>query len=194
MKRTFFCLVLILMLFELNAQGAFNIETFTDPTRYGWQNWEDRMNYRYDLFERQKLLQIYEIDAQTTSGNVLKSAVFPGWGQFNTKQYTKGQIFMAIEIGLLGASYFFYDRSQLNYDKYKEATQIDEINKYYQDALIPYQYSMVFLTFATVVWAYNLFDVVQTTEKYNSDVWKKTLKAYYNSPVQITPDGVQIKF
>jgi hypothetical protein len=45
-----------------------------------------------------------------------------------------------------------------------------------------------------VVWAYNLFDVVQTTEKYNADVWQKTLKSYYNAPVQITPLGIKVNF
>lgn len=187
-------LLLLMAVMILHAQSAFNIDEFTNTQKYGWQNWEDRINYRYDLFERQKLLQIYEIDAQSIPGNLVKSAVFPGWGQFNTKQYTKGQIFMAMEIGLLGASYLFYDKSRLNYDKYRTATQIDDINQYYHDAMVPYQYSMVFLTIAAAVWAYNLFDVVQTTEKYNSDVWQKTLKTYYNAPLQITPDGIQLQF
>lgn len=193
MKRLLYVIFYFIVVSGLAAQSKFSIEEFTDPQKYGWNNWEDRMNYRYDLYERQKLLQIYEMEAQSITGNMLKSAVFPGWGQFNTKQYTKGQIFMAMEIALLGASYFFYDKSQLNYQKYKEATQIDQINQYYHDALVPYQYSMVFVAFASVVWAYNLFDIVQTTERYNSDVWNKTMKTYYNAPVQITPEGIQIQ-
>lgn len=194
MRYIIVCIVFLMMFVNLAAQSAFNIEKFTDPQKYGWMKWEDRMTYRNDLFERQKLLQIYEIDAQTISGNVLKSSVFPGWGQFNAGQYTKGQIFLAIEIGLLGASYFFYDKSQDSYQKYQEATQVDEINSYYHDAQVPYQYSLVFLTFASIVWAYNIFDVVQSTEQYNADVWQKTLKAYYSSPVRISPEGFEIKF
>lgn len=194
MNKFVFCLILLLSVFNLAAQGTFDIDAFTNPQKYGWTNWEDRLNYRQDLFERQKLLQIYEIDAQSISGNVLKSSVFPGWGQFNAKNYTKGQVFLAIEIALLGASYFFYDKSQDNFEKYKNATQIDQMNAYYHDALVPYQYSLVFLTFATVVWAYNIFDVVQTTERYNADVWEKTLKTYYNAPVQLTPEGLEIRF
>jgi hypothetical protein len=194
MQKYIILFVLILWFTGLAAQNVFDIESFTNPKKYGWSSWEDRMNFRYDLYERQKLLQIYEMEAQSTTSNVLKSAVFPGWGQFNTKQYTKGQVFLAMEIGLLGASYLFYDKAMVNYDKYKNATQVDMINAYYTDAVIPYRYSQVFLTLATIVWAYNVFDIVQTTERYNADVWTKALKTYYNAPVILTPEGIQIKF
>jgi len=194
MKRYIFCLLLLIIILKLTAQGSFDIDAFTDPAKYGWTDWEDRINSRYDLTERQKLLQIYEMDAQSISGNILKSAVFPGWGQFNARSYTKGQVLLAVEIAMIGSAYFFYDRAMDSFQKYENSTQIDAMNSYYHDALVPYQYSLVFATFATVVWAYNVFDVVQTTERYNADVWQKTLKNYYNAPVQITPEGIQIRF
>lgn len=194
MKRYILFLLTMIIAFKLCAQSSFDIDAFTDPAKYGWTEWEDRINARYDLTERQKLLQIYEMEAQSISGNILKSAIFPGWGQFNAKSYAKGQVMLALEIAMLGSAYFFYDRAMDNYEKYKNSTQIDDMNAYYQDALVPYQYSMVFITFATVVWAYNIFDVVQTTERYNADVWQKTLRNYYNAPIQITPEGIQIRF
>ncbi|MFO7660813.1 MAG: hypothetical protein R6V77_07865 [Candidatus Cloacimonadaceae bacterium] len=194
LQRILLCLFLLFVFVKLSAQGSFDIDAFTDPAKYGWTQWEDRINYRYDLTERQKLLQLYEMDAQSISGNILKSAVFPGWGQFNARSYTKGQVILAVEIAMLGSAYFFYDRAMDNYEKYQNSTQIDDMNAYYHDALVPYQYSLVFMTFATVVWAYNIFDVVQTTERYNADVWQKTLRNYYNAPVQITPTGFQIRF
>lgn len=179
---------------QLLAQSAFNIDAFTDPQKYNWKNWEDRMNYRFDLLERQKLLQIYEIDAQSITGNMVKSAIFPGWGQFNARSYTKGQVIVAIEVALLGSAYFFYDRAMTNYDKYRNANQIEQMNAYYNDASVPYQYSLVFLSLASLVWAYNIFDVVQTTESYNADIWQKTLKTYYNTPIQITHEGIEIRY
>jgi hypothetical protein len=193
-NKILLALALLALYVTLSAQAGFNIEEFTNPEKYGWKTWEDRINFRNDLFERQKLLQIYEIDAQSISGNMVKSSVFPGWGQFAAKSYTKGQVFLAVELTMLGASYFFYDKSRDNYRKYQNATQVDQINSYYHDALVPYQYSAVFLAFASVVWAYNLFDVVQTTERYNADVWQSTLKKHYNAPVQLTPNGVEVKF
>jgi len=183
-----------LVLSELCAVSAFDIEKFTDPQKYGWKTQQDRNEYRSDLFERQKLLQIYEMEAQSVSGNILKSALFPGWGQFNAKSYTKGQIFLGIEVALLGTSYFYYDKALDYHKKYRNATQIDHINNYYNQAQTPYQYSIVFLSLASIVWAYNVFDVIQTTEDYNATVWKKTLQNYYKAPVKISPNGIEIKF
>lgn len=194
MNKLILAILLILICGSLAAQSDFNINKFTDPEKYGWISWEDRMMYRSELYERQKLLQIYEIDAQSIPANLVKSAVFPGWGQFNTKAYTKGQVFLALEIGLIGSSLFFYSRAMDNYDKYQTATQIDEMNDAYHNAQGPYQYSLVFLSFATVVWAYNLFDVIQSTEAYNAQVWQKSMQTYYQKPVNISPTGIQIKF
>jgi hypothetical protein len=194
MNKHIITLVFLCLLASLSAQSDFNINKFTNPEKYGWMSWEDRMVYRSDLYERQKLLQIYEIEAQSLSANLIKSAVFPGWGQFNTKSYTKGQVFLAIEIGLIGSSMFFYSRAMDQYDKYKTATQIDAMNTAYHNAQGPYQYSMVFLAFASVVWAYNLFDVIQSTETYNAQVWQKTTQTYHQKPVSLTPNGVQINF
>jgi len=193
LKKLLF-LILTIISINLAAQGSFDIDAFTNPQKYGWKDWEDRISYRNDLFERQKLLQLYEMDAQSISGNILKSSMFPGWGQFNARSYTKGQVFVALEVALLGTSYFFYDKAMDNYSKYKNANQSEQIDAYYQDASVPYQYSLVFLTFAGIVWAYNIFDVVQTTEKYNVEVWDKTLKSFYNSPIQITPEGIGVRF
>jgi hypothetical protein len=194
MKRIILSVIFALFIFALSAQSGFDIEKFTNPEKYGWTNWEDRMNYRNDLTERQKLLQIYEIEAQSISGNMVKSSVFPGWGQFNARHYTKGQVFLAIELTMLGASYFFYDKSRDNYKKYQNATQVDQMEAYYHDALVPYQYSAVFLAFASVVWAYNLFDVIQTTENYNAEIWQNTLKKHYKIPVKVNPTGIEVSF
>ncbi len=194
MKKTILSLLLVILLASLSAQSDFNINKFSNPEKYGWKNWEDRMDYRGDLFERQKLLQIYEIEAQSLPANLVKSALFPGWGQFATKSYVKGQVFLALEIGLIGSSAFFYSRALDNYQKYKEATQIEEMNDAYHNAQRPYQFAVVFLSFGAVVWAFNVFDVIQSTETYNAQVWQKTIQTYHQKPVTITPTGVQIRF
>jgi len=178
----------------LSAQSGFDINKFSDPTKYRWQSLEDRLQYRNDLYERQKLLQIYEMDAHSISGNVLKSAVIPGWGQFNTKNYTKGQVFLGVEIALFGASLYYYDKAMTSYRKYENANQIDDIQNYYKDAQGPYQYSIIFLSFASMVWAYNIFDVIQSTESYNVEVWNNTIQKYYQQTVSLTPIGLQVRF
>ena len=176
------------------AQAEFDINKFSDPVKYGWNSFDDRQNYRNDLYERQKLLQLYEMDSQSISTNALKSSLIPGWGQFSTQNYTKGQVFLGLEIGLIGTSLFFYDKAMSSYNQYKTATQIDAMNTAYHNAQGPFQNATIFLGFAAVIWAYNIFDVVQSTEQYNSTVWQQTLTKYYEKPVQVTPQGLQIRF
>ncbi len=194
MNRLLIFLIFTLSVLPVIAQEVFDIEKFTNPTKYGWQDFEDRMNYRYDITERQKLLHIYEMESQSITSNMLKSAFVPGWGQFTAKQYTKGQIILGIELAFIGGTLYFYDKSMDYYKQYKNSTQITDINNYYKKAQTPYEYSIVFLTFASVIWIYNVFDVIQSTEAYNSELWEKTMKRHYKFPVEVTPSGIQYRF
>lgn len=63
------------------------------------------------------------------------------------------------------------------YKLYKQATQIDEIEQYYKDAQVPYQYSFILMGFAGIIWAYNIFDVIQSTQDYNVRLGKKLWNA-----------------
>ena len=176
------------------STNVFDLNAFADSTKYGWQDLEGRNDFRQDLMERQKLLHLYEMDSQTVSANVVKSAIFPGWGQFSTKHNTKGTVLLGIELALWGSALYYYDKSNDYYRKYQLATQVAEIEDYYKKAQDPYQFSMIILGFSSVVWAYNLFDVIQSTESYNASVWDTIIKDYYDKPVKLTPQGVEIRF
>lgn len=178
----------------LCAQTGFDIIQFADSTKYGWNNLQDRRYYRADLDARQKLLQIYEMDSQTLRSTIFKSAIVPGWGQFSTQHYTRGQAILGAELVLMGASLYFYDRSMDYYRKYENATQIEDIQRFYKKAQQPYQYSMIFLGLGAVVWGYNIFDVIQSTEAFNAKTWERIHRDFYNNPVQFGPDGIQIRF
>lgn len=186
-------LLLIAAAIPFSAQ-TFDIQAFSDSTKYGWKNYEDRLAYRTDLMNRQNLLQLYELEAQPTNTNIIKSALVPGWGQFATKFNTKGTILLGSELLLLGGSLYFYDKAMYNYRLYENATQIEEIERYYKDAQGPYQYTFILLGFASVVWVYNIFDVIQSTEDYNENIWKDILQRQKSSPVQFTPNGLELRF
>ncbi len=194
MRKIYLLLLLLVGITFLSAQAGFDIVQFSDSTKYGWMDWRQRAEYRTELLERQKLLQIYEMEANSMRGNIIKSALAPGWGQFSNKQNTKGSIFLATELLLVGASLYFYDRSLYYYDKYQSATQVEQIETYYNAATGPRQYSLIFLGVGLVVWGYNLFDVIQGTDDYNAAVWRRVVENYANRPVQITPTGVEIRF
>ncbi|HOH78699.1 MAG TPA: hypothetical protein PLO35_03185, partial [Candidatus Cloacimonadota bacterium] len=167
---------LVLFLLLLGCQygwaQSFDINAFSDSTKYGWQTYLERNAYRQDLLERQDLLQLYEMEANSLRDCVIKSAIAPGWGQFVNKQSTKGSVFLATELVLAGASLYFYDRSMYYYNRYLDASQVEDIESYYNAAVGPRQYSLIFLGVGALVWIYNIFDVIQGTEEYNAQVWK----------------------
>lgn len=194
MKKINLIILMLALLAILNAQIDFDISAFSDTTKYGWADYEARKVYRDDLMERQTLLQLYEMDAQTVTSNMLKSGIVPGWGQFSAKQPVKGEVILGLEILTLGTSLFFYDKAMNYYRKYETATQVNEIEQFYKQAQSPYQYSMIFLGLGLVVWAYNLYDVVGSTDIYNTQVWNDIVRKYSKSPVQLTPQGIQVNF
>lgn len=178
----------------LAAQTSFDINAFSDSTKYGWQNYMDRNAYRVDLNNRLELLQLYEMEANSVQSCVLKSALVPGWGQFTNKQNTKGSVFLGAELLLMGTSLYFYDRSMYYYNKYLDATQVEDIERFYNSAVAPRQYSMIFLGLGALIWGYNIFDVIQGTDDHNAEVWRNIVDRYHKSRLTVTPDGIEVRF
>ncbi len=189
---------LVLFLLLLGCQygwaQSFDINAFSDSTKYGWQTYLERNAYRQDLLERQDLLQLYEMEANSLRDCVIKSAIAPGWGQFVNKQSTKGSVFLATELVLAGASLYFYDRSMYYYNRYLDASQVEDIESYYNAAVGPRQYSLIFLGVGALVWIYNIFDVIQGTEEYNAQVWKRVVQKHREAKINLNGNGLEIIF
>lgn len=193
-KLTLLLLVFLLGAVWLKAQETINLQAFADSTKYGWMNYMDRDSYRNELNQRQNLLQLYELEALSTRDTFLKSLVMPGWGQFASKNNNKATVFMSLELAALMGSVYFYDRAMTNYRQYQSATQIDEINRYYGKSQLPYQYSLMAAGFGFVVWGYNLYDVIMSTNEYNEQLWKNIYERRSTSPLQLTPSGLELQF
>lgn len=193
MKRALILALLLASSWLIMAQ-SFDINAFSDSTKYGWKDYLDRADYRLDLNQRQDLLQLYEMEANSLRDCVIKSAIAPGWGQFSNKQTTKGSVFLAAELVLAGASLYFYDRSMYYYNKYLDATQVEDIETYYNAAVGPRQYSLIFMGVGALVWVYNIFDVIQGTEEYNAKVWKSVTDKHLGSRVNINGNGLELRF
>ncbi|MFH1824337.1 MAG: DUF5683 domain-containing protein [Candidatus Firestonebacteria bacterium] len=111
---------------------------------------------------------------------VWRSALLPGWGQFYNKDDLKGWVF-TVAGALMGlATITSYADMQKNYDQYKNATDPNTIENYYQQANYKYQdFKRFALTFG-VVWALNVIDSAisfnpekQKVELINSKVFCK---------------------
>ena len=194
MRKIIFTLLLLILATGLLAQIQFDIESFADSTKYGWKDWRARAVSRDGLLDRQEMLQLYEMESSSIGSAILKSALVPGFGQITSKAGTKGTIFLGAELLSLGVSLYLYDRSNYYYDQYLTATQIDEIQEYYSLAQTPRYYSLLFLALGVVIWGYNIYDVILTTDSYNAQVWQEILQKYAKRTVSLGPDGIRVRF
>ena len=172
----------------------FNIMDFSDPNKYEWENETDRLTFREDYYISKEMLQEYRALKQSPMSNALKNAVAPGWGHFSIGSNTKGQIFLVSQLALLGTSIYYYERSMIHYRKYKTATQIDEINEHYNNALVPYRQSNLLFGLFVVIWGYTIYDVIVETNQYNWNRWNEITERQRDQNLVITPTGITWRF
>lgn len=198
MRSIVLTVTVLLLAGILAAQTDFDIRAFSDTTKYGWQDWRDRLLVRDDLKQRIEFSTSTEYETgikEVSLGNLGTWLYFiPGLGQLTSEAETKGSIILGGELLALGASLYFYDRSLYYYDKYLSATQIEDIESYYKAAMNPRQYSMLFLALGAVVWGYNIYDMFQTLDSYNAKKWRQYLDSKAYKPITIGPRGVTVNF
>ncbi|HHE37266.1 MAG TPA: hypothetical protein ENL20_01675 [Candidatus Cloacimonetes bacterium] len=192
MKKIFF--ISLLVFITVSAYAEFDIKKFSNPYKYNWDTTEKQHIYRENLMERQKLLQVYQLKKQNITTNLIKSAIAPGWGHFSARSYTKGQILLGLELAILGTSLYYYDISMEQYDKYKKATYIEDINQYYSNAKMPYIYSQGLLGLGIVIWIYTVYDTIAVTEEYNQNLWQEIFFDFQQKKISITPTGITLRF
>ncbi|MBN2461854.1 MAG: hypothetical protein JXB60_09645 [Candidatus Cloacimonetes bacterium] len=194
MKKIYLFLLMATFLIDLLPGAEFDLRKFTEPEKYGWNSLQEYRDARENLQERVRLLQYYDDNKQSVRKNVIKSLIVPGWGHFAVGNYTKGQIILALELTIMGASIYYYDRAMFYYDKYKKAEYIGDINQYYNNAKDPFLYSQGFFVLGLLVWAYAAYDIIQVTEDYNEKLWGEIFFEYKQKKLEITPQGITIRF
>lgn len=188
-------LLLILLLFSGTLlANDFNIMEFSNPYKYDWYDEADRTDFRDSLMIRTMLLDEYDELKQSPMSNALKTAILPGWGHFSLKSYTKGQVFLGAQLALLGSSIYYYEKAMIHYRRYEKATQIDEINEHYDNALLPYRQSNLLFGLLVVVWGYTIYDVMVETNSYNQNIWNNLLHPGSEQALIITPTGITLRF
>ena len=189
-----YLIVIVLFFATLLTAEVFNIENFSNPSKYNWEDMEDRFKAREDLDSRQKLLQIYELKKQQAVGNMLRSAIVPGWGHYKSHDYTKGHTFLASEIVLFGTSLYFYVQAMDDYHNYEDSHYIGDIKQLYFDANSNYRYSQLFFSLGAIVWIYTIYDSINATQEFNQNYWNELSKKLHSQKVIITPTSITLRF
>lgn len=177
----------------LNISGQFN-EEFLNKNKYGWDTAEKYYSVRAEKLARQKLLQIYDLKKQHIMDNALKSTVLPGWGQLSAQSYTKGQILIGSEIFLLGAFIYYNDKYLTEYDNYKKADYIVDIEKHYDKASEYYATSRSVIGLGIAVWLFGIIDSYFTTSNYNQEVWDSLYKEHQRKKIILSFSGITYRF
>lgn len=183
----------LLCLLTLSMSAEFDIKRFTEPSKYQWNDHEERMSFRQDLLQRQKLLQIYEMHKQDVTSNMLKSALVPGWGHFAAQHYNKGTILLASEVVLFGTGLFYLDKAMDTFSKYENATYIADIKQLYTDANDDFRVFQSFMGLGLLVWGYTLYDTIVVTEEYNASVWQRIVRDS-RQRVSLGPGCITVRF
>jgi hypothetical protein len=194
MKKYIILLLSIISSYSLFAQADFDIISFADTLKYNWDTPVTRYAYRENLDFKKSLLNKYENERLNISLNMGKSLIIPGWGHFHTKDYLRGQVLLSSEIILAGSTFFLYEKAMDRYNKYKKATQIDQINQYYQEANDSYKQASLTTALFILVWAYNVYDTYLVTNQYNDRLWINNIQKEVDRKITVTPNGISIKF
>ncbi len=176
------------------AAEEFDIKEFSNPAKYNWQNMADRYEARKELDNKQKLLQIYELNKQGVITNMVKSAFAPGWGHYSSRNYTKGHAFIASEIVLFGTSFYFYNQAMDDYHNYEDSHYIGDIKQLYLDANSNYKYSQLFFSLGTIVWLYTIYDSISATQEYNQKLWIDLSNKLQSKKIVMTPTSITLRF
>jgi hypothetical protein len=193
-----YCLLLLTWLVPVYLSADFDIDKFTDPAKYSWDSMENYQSAREEMLLKRNIIHFYEMKKSDVNTNILRSAVFPGWGHFAVKSYNRGEILLGLEVIFLGTAFYYYNQALEDYDKYKEADFIGDINNYYDKAQDKYNISQTFLVLGVLNWLYSLYDTVLVTQQYNSRLWDKLNNKYLNTTPELGfssyPIGIKVRF
>ena len=97
-----------------------------------------------------------DLSQRTPVNSAIRSALFPGWGQYFNEQKTKGYILMGSEVVTLTATILLYNQAEETYKKYEEkGVKNDPL---YDE----YSKQMDYVTFGSVlcagIWIYSIVD------------------------------------
>jgi len=176
-------------------EGTYRVKAL----KRGYEDWSTRITV---IGDRQNSLYM-KLSPKTKWKAGVRSAIFPGWGQYYTDRKTKGVVFGLLQIGsLLGTAYTYqnYEESKDDYyaaiDRYRSEKRIDELdrlrgemNDLRREADSAWELRNTMMALTAGIWAYNVLESVLFFPRYGQDI-------YHGAPATITGsiggDGARI--
>jgi hypothetical protein len=176
-------------------EGTYHVKAL----KRGYEDWTSQITV---IGDRQNSLYM-RLSPKTRWKAAVRSAIFPGWGQYYTDRKTKGIVFGILQIGsLLSTAYAYqnYEESKDDYyaaiDRYRAEKRIDELNRLRaemndlrREADSAWELRNTFMALTAGIWAYNVLESILFFPRYGQDV-------YDGAPATITgsigTDGAKI--
>jgi hypothetical protein len=119
--------------------------------------------------------------------SALLSLFMPGAGQLLNESKGKSVLFLGTASGLAVGGVIYHSRYSDSHDRYLKATNIDDINSFYEESRKPYKLRALFLGL------YSLCALASSTEAYNEAAWCE--KQRQRIEVTVSPDrGITVAF
>ncbi len=160
-------------------EGSYRVKAL----KRGYEDWTSRITV---VGDHQNSLYM-RLSPKTKWKTAVRSAIFPGWGQYYTDRKTKGIIFGILQVGsLLGTAYAYqnYEDAKDDYyaavDRYRAERRIDELdrlrtemNDLRRDADSAWELRNTFLALSAGIWAYNVLESVLFFPRYGQDIYDR---------------------
>jgi len=155
---------------------------------------QDRYDFRDNLALRSSIIDEFERSRIDVSRNMQLSLILPGTGHLHTGNYIRGVLFLGGEIAIASTAVHFFNRGRSNYDKYKNATRIDEIERFYDAAVTSYVQASIMAGVFVGVWVWNVFDTRRVTNEYNQRLWNEMMTREQERRVVVGANGLEYRF
>lgn len=114
------------------------------------------------------------------TSHLIKSAVIPGWGDYNL---TNGKFYFAkglIGYGLIGGSLLLNQQAYNNRQNYLNSSQTAERNNLYDKYNQQQTSSYIIAGLAVAWWAYDMYRVIHKRNKLSKEITPQKSRFYYN--------------
>lgn len=116
--------------------------------------------------------------------HLLKSAVFPGWGDYKVRNGKFHFLYGVAGFGAIGASIYMNAQASQSYTNYKKSLDFNESNNLFNKAKQQQTLSYVFASTAALVWTFDLATLLHKTQKVKKNISPENSKYYFNKTQQ----------
>ncbi len=116
--------------------------------------------------------------------HLLKSALFPGWGDYKVRNGKFHFLYGVAGFGAISASIYMNAQASQSYTNYKKSLDFNESNNLFNKAKQQQTLSNVFASTAALVWTLDLAALLHKTQKVQKNQTPENSKYYFNKTQQ----------